>query len=142
MKLSNLSKAIMPNNLADTCEITVTPGVFSVSIVEVAGYNQEFNARVTKFVQSNSDHPAAKGDMEFWNDLRAGRATADTLSFLAHVVVADWTLLDDDGEQVPFDAELAMQIFQADKPGKVIASKLLKASTIPSMFQMGDIIKN
>jgi hypothetical protein len=52
-----LTKALAAHNLAETCDVVVTPGVFTVTIIEAAGHNQQYNARVARFAATIPDHP-------------------------------------------------------------------------------------
>lgn len=131
--MKNLSKALQPYNLADIADITITPDVFSVKVIEMSVASQQFNARVADFCKSHPKHPSFGGDLthEFWTDLQAGKVTPDTIVFLANVLIVDWTLRDDDGELVEFAPDAAIEIFNGFTR---VANKLLLAVQQPLFF--------
>lgn len=131
--MKNLSKALQPYNLADVADITITPDVFSVKVIEMSLASQQLNARVTEFSKTNPEHSLFKNDktLPFWDDLYHGRVTPETLSLLTGVLIVDWLLKDDDGEPVEFTPDAAMEIFTGFTR---VASKLLLAVQQPSFF--------
>lgn len=138
----NLTKALTPHSLADTVSITITPDVFSMTVVAATGYCQTYAANVSKFVAAHPEHPARDPESQFYGDLIAARPTGDTLLFLTEVLITDWQLVDDDGEQIPYTPEFARDIFKGSEAGRVIASKLLRAAQVSQNFQVDLIVKN
>ena len=136
------SKALAPLNLADTCEIPLTPS-FKVNILQAAGHNQLYHARVAAMGARFPDHPIKEPKSQFWMDALTGKLTADTAAFLCHVVLTGWSgLTDNDGNDVPFSAEAAEDVLASDGPNRVIASKLLSATFTQANFTLGDTLKN
>lgn len=141
MNISKLTKALSPANLAETCEITISPN-FSVTIMHVAAINQSYNAAVAKFGLSHPTHDLFKDFERFSSELLPYKVTTSTLQFLAHVVVADWTLTDDDGEQQPYSPEAFIELMTGDDPfQRSIPAKLLQACLAPSTFKVDLIVK-
>ena len=131
--MMNLSKALQPYNLADVADITITPDVFSVKVIEMNRGSQQFNARVSDFSKLQPEHSVFKGDasLTFWTDIQKGAVTPETLSILVNVLIVDWSLKDDDGKPVEFTPETAMEIFTGFSR---VANKLLLAVQQPSFF--------
>lgn len=141
MNISKLTKALSPANLAETCEITISPA-FSITIHHVSSINQSYNAAVAKFALVNPQHPLFTDFASFWPDLAGAKVTPDTLQFLAHVVVADWMLTDDDGEQQPYSPEAFIELMTGDDQfQRSIPTKLLQACLAPSTFKVDLIVK-
>ena len=137
-----LSKALAAHNLAETCDVVITPGVFTVRVIRASGDCQAYNAKVAAFAAINPNHPIGKPDDPFWRDLTGGALTADTWPFLRDVLLSDWDLTDDDGNAVPMTPEAVDEVLGADHAGRLIAAKLLRAALTPGMFQVELILKN
>lgn len=141
MNISKLTKALSPANLAETCEITISPA-FSITIHHVSAINQSYNAATARFALVNPQHPLFTDFASFWPDLAGAKVTPDTLQFLAHVVVADWALTDDDGEQQPYSPEAFIELMTGDDLfQRSIPTKLLQACLAPSTFKVDLIVK-
>ena len=136
-----LTKALAATNLADTCRIPVGEG-FVVHICQSATHNQSFLARMAKFKLQFPEHPVADANSPFWVDFQRGVLTPDTEAFLCHVVVAGWELVDDDGKDVPFSPELLAEEILSTPSGRVIANKLLQATSQQHMFTLDETVKN
>lgn len=139
----SLTKAFQPHNLADFADVTVTPDIFSVKICEMNTESQQFMVRVADFAKEcNREHPIFSTDDEtrnaFYADWNANKVTSDTLALLVNVVIVDWSLLDDDGNDVPFDTQLASGEFTKTPR---VATKLIRASMLPAFFEQ-DALKN
>jgi len=130
-----LTKALSPLNLADTCDVTLSPD-FTVTICQAALHNQVYHARVAAYATANPDHPARDAKSQFWTDMFAGKLTPDTLAFLTNVVIVDWLLADDDGELVPYTPETAAEVLSTDQVGKVVASRILQACLGSKLFEV------
>lgn len=130
-----LTKALQPLNLADTCTIELTPS-FTVQICEAARHNQTYHARVAALALKQPKHPIGDGKSTFWIDCLQGKLTPDTLTYLVEVIIAGWTLTDDDGEPVEFTPANAIEVFNTDQVGRVLASKLLTAAFSPANFEV------
>lgn len=163
MNISKLTKALSPANLAETCEITISQA-FSITIHHVSAINQSYNAATAKFALVNPQHPLFTDFASFWPDLAGAKVTPDTLQFLAHVVVADWVLMEDpqpeldssgvateeeDGSikmappvAVPYSPEAFIELMTGDDPfQRSIPTKLLQACLAPSTFKVDLIVK-
>lgn len=141
MNISKLTKALSPANLAETCEITIS-AAFSITIHHVSAVNQSYNAATAKFALVNPQHPLFTDFASFWPDLASAKVTPDTLKFLAHVVVDNWSLTDDDGEQQPYSPEAFIELMTGDDPfQRSIPTKLLQACLAPSTFKVDLIVK-
>lgn len=138
-----LTKALQSLNLADTCEVAINQH-FTVNICELARYNQMYQSRVAAFALTNPEHPIASLDEKarnaFFADVMGAKLTMHTLTYLTNVVMCGWSLKDDDGNDVPFCAETATEVFNTDQAGRVLAGKLLQAHLISSNFEV--TIKN
>ena len=134
-----LTNALQPLNLADTCEIKLSD-LFTVKIVQAARHNQAYLSRVAAFAALRPDHPMKDAASPFWADVVQGKLTPDTMTFLSHVIIHDWSLVDDDGQPVPYSPEAADEVLNTDEAGKVVASKLLVASFAPGNFEV--VLKN
>lgn len=130
-----LTKALQQLNLADTCSVQLTPG-FSVTICEAARHNQTYHARVAALALKAPTHPIGDGKSTFWIDCISGRLTPDTLTYLVEVLLVDWQLTDDDDKPVPYSAATAIEVFNTDQVGRVLASKLLTAAFSPANFEV------
>ena len=130
-----LTKALQPLNLADTCTVDLNPN-FSVTICEAARHNQQYHARVASLALKQPKHPMGDGKSAFWVDCVSGRLTPDTLTYLVEVIVVDWQLVDDDGEQIPYSPAVGIEVFNTDQVGRVLASKLLTAAFSPANFEV------
>lgn len=141
MNISKLTKALSPANLAELSEITISPD-FSITILQVAGINQHYQAAVAKFALVNPQHPLFTDAMTFLSDVWAAKVTPDTLQFLAYVVVNNWSLTDDDGELQQYYPEAFIELFTGPDPfQRAIPAKLLKACTADSTFKVDLIVK-
>lgn len=136
-----LTKALAATNLAPVCRIPVGEG-FVVHICESATHNQHFLGRLAKFKLQFPEHPVADPKSQFWVDLLRGVLTDDTETYLCHVVVMGWELVDDDGKDVPFSPELFAEEILSTPSGRVIANKLLLATAQPRMFELEQTTKN
>jgi hypothetical protein len=164
MNISKLTKALSPANLAETCEITISPA-FSITIHHVSAINQSYNAATAKFALVNPQHPLFTDFASFWPDLAGAKVTPYTLQFLAHVVVADWMLLEDpqpaldeegnpllreggmpameDPVAVPYSPEAFIELMTGDDQfQRSIPTKLLQACLAPSTFKVDLIVKS
>lgn len=127
MKLSNLSKALQPHNVADFADVEITPGVFSVKVIEVSHLGQQWQVRAAEYCRIFEKSSIT----EVINQFFAGEVNDDTLHLLTNAVIVDWELHDDKGAKLPYDAVQAAELF---KSLPRIASKLMHASLTQSFF--------
>lgn len=127
MKLSNLSKALQPYNLADFADIVITPEVFSVKIINAEVGSQQWAVRSAEYAREFNKVDIAPAI----NDLLSHQVTDAALHLLVHVIIADWELKDDDGKKVKYDPVQAIELF---KTMPRIAAKLMQACHTSSMF--------
>jgi hypothetical protein len=143
LDLSNLSDALAPANLADTTNVVVSEK-FSLRIVYMSASNQAYTAKLAEFGKKFKDHSVVKKPQDFMTDWYLQKHTSDTVSFMAHVILAGWKLTDNDGNDIPFDKTEAIRLLNT-KVGKTIFGKLINACQQESTFQLGwteDAIKN
>jgi len=131
MKFDNLSAALSPHNLADIADITITEGVFSVKMVRLSPASQQYNARVGEFSR-NRKKPISE---QFAADVFAGKVTPETIEFIANVLIIDWSLIDDEGNNVPFEPSAAIELLSAPGFGQNIANRLLLASRDDAFYK-------
>ena len=127
MKLSNLSKALQPYNLADFTDIEITKDVFSVKIINAEVGSQQWAVRSAEYARQFELTDIAPRIGE----LLSHQVTEESLHLLAHVIVTDWALKDDDGKKVKYDPVQAIELFETMPR---IAAKLMQACHTSSMF--------
>lgn len=143
MDLSKFSTALTPVNLADTTDITITPQ-FTVKVCQMVNYNQVYMAKMSEFSQKFPKHQFVKDFKSFIGDWYDAKQTPDTVSFMAHVILCGWELLDNDGNAEPFSAQSAITLLNAPV-GRAIFGKIANAVHNDALFQMAwsdDAVKN
>lgn len=143
MDLSKLSNALESVNLADTADITISP-TFTLKVCQMVNYNQVYNEKLSTFAQKFPDHKFVKDSQAFLNEWWTGKQNADTVSFMAHVILCGWTLLDNEGKAQRFTPANAIKLLQTPV-GRTIFGKIAGAVRTESVFRTEwseDAIKN
>lgn len=125
----NISKALAPFELAD--QVSLDCGTFDIMICQAATHNEDFRAAVAKrsmFAKRRSLVPE-KGSL-------TGSFDQDVELF-CDLIIKGWgerPLRDDDGAVVPWTKANGIELFTAEKEGKVLFSKVLTAAVDDEMF--------
>ncbi|MBB5411906.1 hypothetical protein HDG34_005872 [Paraburkholderia sp. HC6.4b] len=133
-----LSKALGQFNLNDTVTVEITPGIFSVDIVSYSGANQEFNRRLALLTATYPNHQVVTDNGTFIADLIGGNPTDAVVQMVTEVLISNWSLKDDDGNDVPFTVDTAVSIIRStDHPGigRNLMHKLVQVSLNSSQFR-------
>lgn len=135
-------KAFAPHALGDFADIVITPELFTVKIVQVAAHSQQFQLRQSEFAKTNPEHPAfhkdAKVCTEFLTQIARGEVNQATTEYMCNVIIVDWTLIED-GEKVAFEPQKAVELFNNEAGGRVVASKLIIGAQMDSSFREDDL---
>jgi hypothetical protein len=143
MDLSKLSTALAPANLADTADVTISP-TFTLKVCQMVNYNQAYKLKTAEFAKKFSDHPYITDTEKFLNQWNSGEKNKHTVAFMAHVIMCGWSLKDDDGNDVEFSPQNAIQLLQTPI-GSNIFGKLVNIVRTESVFQIEwteDAVKN
>lgn len=143
MDLSKFSNSLAPANLAERSRVDISEG-FSLEIVRMSKVNQAFNLKIKRFAEKFPDHMVCKDPQKFTQLLYAGEHTPDVLSYVAHVVVNDWHLLDNEGKTEQYSPAKAIELFNT-KVGREILSKVINAAVTETAFRVewtDDALKN
>lgn len=143
MDLSKLSNALKSVNLADTADVTISP-TFTLKVCQMVNYNQVYNQKLSDFAEKFPTHKFVKDFSGFMQEWYAGKQTPDTISFMAHVIICGWELVDDEDKKVRFTPGNAVKILQAPI-GRAIFGKIALAVQQEYVFRTEwseDAIKN
>lgn len=136
MKLSKLKNALSGLARKPDSTLVISPSL-SLHIGSIDTGNTSYIARQTEFLRNNSTHSAMVNGTEFFNSLWRREVSADIVSFLAHVVIVGWTLLDDDGKEQPFTpGECIDLLMLPDGIGAGIAAAVIDHAVTVSNYQL------
>lgn len=134
MDFSKLSKALSPVNLGDTTLVTVSPQ-FKLRVCQMVNYNQVYQAKTAAFAKDNPSHKFVTDTRSFLTDWYAMKQTPETVSFMAHVIISGWEMLDDEGHDVEYTPQNAVKLLTSPL-GKTLFGKLTAAVQNDSLFQL------
>lgn len=143
MDLSKFSTSLAPVNLAERSRVTVSEG-FSLEIIRMSKVNQAFNLKVKHFAEKFPDHLVVKDPHKFTQMLFTGEHNTHTVSYVAHVVLNDWYLIDNEGNEESFEPSKAIQLFNT-KVGREVFAKVVNAAINETAFRVewtDDALKN
>jgi hypothetical protein len=130
-----LNNALTPFQRADQVEINCGNDWY-ITIRQAAIYNQEFRAASLKYAGNKGDKTLVGVNSPTGNDEK-------DYEFFCEILLVGWRgLTDDDGKEVPYSKEVAIEIFKSSKQGKVLFHKLLRAASDDEMFSYEDEVKN
>lgn len=140
MNLDNFSNAFGTLVKNDSSWMKINDS-FSVLIGRLSVESQSYNARASEWTKNNKDANTA----EMFDDLISTKQTPETVSFTANVLIIDWKLKDNDGKEVPFTPEQAVEIFNHPVLGSPLFIKISQYALIGDNFNADweeKIVKN
>ena len=136
MKLSNFKNALSTFARKPDSTLVLGPSL-SLSIGSLDTANTEYLSRQAEFLRNNPKHSAVVNGADFFNRLWRREVSADIIQFLAYVVITDWTLLDDDGNEQPFTiGECIDLLMLPDGIGAGIATAVIDHAVTETNYQI------
>lgn len=125
MKLQNFKSAFSALTRVETSPLQLSP-VFTLHILSIDGGNMQYVARQKEFVRQNPKHQIVTDNDQFRADLFGRTVTEDVRSYLAGVVIADWSLQDDDGKDQPHSNTECLELLNLpESVGNSIATAVI-----------------
>lgn len=136
MELSNFKTALSPLVRKETAELVLSPS-FTIHVIGLSAGNQTYRKSQTDFIKKNPKHQLITDQDAFNRDLLNHVMTADTINFVANVLVADWDLRNDDGKSQRFSPKAVKEAFQLPHGiGGHIFSEIIETSMNKSQYEV------
>lgn len=140
MNLDNFSKAFGSLVKNDSSWLKINDN-FSILVGRLSVESQSYNARASDWTKEHKDIVTSA----MFDDLVSTKKTEDTASFTAHVLMIDWKLKDNDGKEIPFTPEQAVEILNHPVLGTPLFIKVSQYAMIGENFNADweeKIVKN
>jgi hypothetical protein len=140
MNILNLSKALSPLVTSASTEVIITEQ-FKVVVLHISAGNQVYNARVAEY----SNSPDVNLADDFFSNLFKAEYSPEAVAFVANVAMLGWDLKDDDGDNIEFTPEIAIELMNNPHFGYPMFRQIVLTSTTAANFKADweeTVIKN
>lgn len=123
MNIDKFSNALSPLARKDTVELVLSPS-FKLHVIRMVGHSRAFSAAGKDFARSHPDHQIVKDNEKFNIDFASRNITPEVVDFLANVIIKDWQLVDDDGNEQPFSVQECIDLLTLQRNGHEIGASI------------------
>lgn len=135
MQLSNFKNALSSLARKNTTELKISDS-FTLHVQAMRNDNRTFAHAKTMYVKQNPKHRMVTDADNFTLDLLDRNITEDIKHYLAHLVVTDWYLLDDDNKKQAFSPAECIDLFNLPDVGERIAAKVIDTALNETSFDI------
>lgn len=140
MDINNLSNALGSFVKNDSTWLTINDS-FKLCVARMSIESQIYNAKQTEWVKSVKIEDSAALSEDFYNS----KATKDTIKFVADVLIVDWKLKDNDGKEIKYSSETAIEILNTPVLGQPLFNRIVNFAINSANFDAkweDKIVKN
>lgn len=138
MNIDNLSNALSTFVKNDTEWLNINDS-FKLCVTRMSIESQIYNAKQTEYLKDNPSTP------KLFDDLFNAVATNETIKYLANVLIVDWKLKDNDGEEIEYTVDTAVEILNHPVLGKPLFTRIVNFTLNSANFDAkweDKIVKN
>ncbi len=138
MNINNLSNALGTFVKNDTEWLNINDS-FKLCVARMSIESQVYNAKQTEYLKDNPSTP------KLFDDLFNAVATDETIKYLANVLIVDWKLKDNDGREIKYTVDTAIEILNHPVLGKPLFTRIVNFTLNSANFDAkweDKIVKN
>lgn len=138
MNINNLSNALGTFVKNDTEWLNINDS-FKLCVARMSIESQVYNAKQTGYLKDNPSTP------KLFDDLFNAVATDETIKYLANVLIVDWKLKDNDGKEIEYTVDTAIEILNHPVLGKPLFTRIVNFTLNSANFDAkweDKIVKN